>query len=331
MKIKEVIGIDLSKLTLDCHGYHSKCSSTFDNTVEGIAAMVAWALKTSEVKKQEVLFVLEHTGLYTHTLMGYLSSEGYAFHVASGLSVKRSLGLTRGKSDKADAKAIALYGYRLREELEPYQMPTEALASLKRLMSMRRKLVAQRAGHITTLSEHKRVLDKDSNELLFSAQEQIIATLDQQIARIEQELQELIDQDPELKNLYRLITSVKGVGGVTARFLLVYSNGFKNFDSWRKFACYCGIAPFPNQSGTSIRGRTKVSHLANKQGKVLLSMCASSAIQHNAEMKAYYQRRIAEGKNKKSTLNIIRNKLLARAFAAVKRGTPYVDTMKFAA
>lgn len=112
---------------------------------------------------------------------------------------------------------------------------------------------------------------------------------------------------------------------------MVYSNGFKGFEPWRKFTCYCGIAPFPNQSGTSIRGRTKVSHLANKQGKAVLSMCASSAIQHNAEMKAYCQRRVAEGKNKKSTLNIIRNKLLARAFAAVKRGTLYVDTMKFAA
>ncbi len=331
MKTKEVIGIDLSKLTLDCHGYHSKCSSTFDNTVEGIAAMAAWALEKSQVAKQKVLFVLEHTGLYTHKLITYLSSEGYRFHVANGLAVKRYLGLTRGKSDKADAKAIALYGYRLREELEPYQMPVETLACLKHLMSLRRKLVTQRAGHITTLSEQKRVLDTKNNTLLFEPQQQIIAALDQQIDRIERELQELIEQDPDLQNLYRLITSVKGVGAVTARFLIVYTAGFTRFATWRKFACYCGIAPFPYQSGTSIRGRNKVSHLANKQGKALLSMCASSAIQYNAEMKAYYQRRIQEGKNKKSTLNIVRNKLLARVFAAVKRGTPYVDTMKFAA
>ena len=331
MKTKEVIGIDLSKDTLDCHGYHSKHSCVFDNTVEGIAAMVAWATETSQVKKQEVLFVLEHTGLYTHALMGYLSSEGYVFHVASGLAVKRSLGLTRGKSDKADAKAIALYGYRLREELEAYQMPTQTLASLKRLMSLRRKLVTQRAGHITTLSEQQRVLEAKNNALLFEAQQQIIAVLNQQIDRIEQELQELIDQDANLQNLYRLITSVKGIGAVTARFLIVYTAGFTGFETWRKFGCYCGIAPFPYQSGTSIRGRTKVSHLANKQGKALLSMCATSAIQHNAEMKAYYQRRVAEGKNKRSTLNIVRNKLMARAFAAVKRGTPYVDTMRFAA
>ena len=331
MKTKEVIGIDLSKLTLDCYGHVSQSCCVFDNTVEGIAAMVSWALKSSKVKKQEVLFVLEHTGLYTHALMGYLSSEGYVFHVASGLAVKRSLGLTRGKSDKADAKAIALYGYRLREELEPYQMPTQTLEALKRLMSMRRKLVVQRAGHITTLCEQQRVLDQQSNALLFEVQRQIIASLDTQITALEDEIEYLIDQDPHLQNLYRLITSVKGIGAVTARFLLVYTAGFTRFATWRKFACYCGIAPFPYQSGTSIRGRTKVSHLANKQAKALLSMCASSAIQHNPELKAYYQRRVEEGKNKRSALNIVRNKLLARVFAAVQRGTPYVNTMGFAA
>jgi transposase len=112
--------------------------------------------------------------------------------------------------------------------------------------------------------------------------------------------------------------------------LIVCTNGFTTFKTWRKFASYCGIAPFPNNSGTSVRGRTKVSHLANKEGKALLNLCASSAIQYNPEMKAYYRRRVEKGKNKMSTLNIIRNKLLARAFAVAQRGTPYVDTMRYA-
>lgn len=113
-------------------------------------------------------------------------------------------------------------------------------------------------------------------------------------------------------------------------FLILYTIGFTAFETWRKFASYCGIAPFPNRSGTSIRGRTKVSSLANKEGKTLLSMCASSAIQCSPEMKAYYEKRIAGGKIKMSTLNIIRNKLLARAFAVANRVTPYVNTMKYA-
>ncbi|MCK5705403.1 MAG: IS110 family transposase, partial [Cyclobacteriaceae bacterium] len=88
---------------------------------------------------------------------------------------------------------------------------------------------------------------------------------------------------------------------------------------------YCGIAPFPNTSGTSIRGKTKVSNLANKKIKSLFDLCAKSAIQHNPEMKAYYNRRLEEGKNKMSTINIVRNKLLSRIFAVVNRQTPYVD------
>lgn len=330
MEIKEVIGIDASKLILECCLHKHGEQGVFDNSFEAIAAMVDWSLETSGMAKEDLLFVFEHTGLYTHQLIKYLSAHDYLFHVVPGLEIKRSLGIARGKDDKADAKRIALYGYRVRDEVELYQVPGEALASLKRLMSMRRKMVAQRAGHMATLGEQKRVLVKEGEPLLFRVQQAIIDTLDAQISILEKELDKIIGQDPELQDMYRLLTSVKGIGPVTARFLIAYTVGFTNFKTWRKFASYCGIAPFPNRSGTSIRGKTKVSHLANKEGKTLLNLCASSAIQSNPEMKAYYQKRVEQGKNKMSTLNIIRNKLLARAFAVVHRGTPYVDTMRYA-
>jgi len=330
MEIKEVIGIDASKLTLDCC-VHTMCDQVvFDNTPEGISMMVDWSMETSGMAKANLLFIFEHTGLYTHQLIQYLGSKGCVFDVVPGLEIKRSLGIARGKDDRADAKRIALYGYRMREEVKPYQLREESLESLKRLMSMRRELVSQRAGHKSTLGEQQRVLDKESGKVLFEVQVKLIEALDDQVSHIEKELERIIGEDPKLQDLYRLLTSVRGVGGVTARFLIVYTVGFTAFSTWRKFASYCGIAPFPHRSGTSIRGKTKVSHLANKQGKALLNMCAVSAIQFNPEMKAYYQRRTAEGKNKMSTLNIIRNKLLARAFAVVGRGTPYVNTMKYA-
>ena len=330
MKIKEVIGIDVSKLTMDCCVHNSKLQKTFDNNLEAISTMVGWSLENSKTAKESLLFVFEHTGLYTHQLIQYLGNNGYLFCVVPGLEIKRSLGITRGKNDKADAKRIALYGYRMREEIKPYQMPDKLLGTLKRLMSMRRKLVAQRAGYIATLGEQQRVLDSKDDKILFEVQKAIIAALNAQVQKIEKELSRLIDQDPKLQNLYKLLISVKGIGAVTARFLIVYTVGFTTFENWRKFASYCGTAPFSNSSGTSIKGRTKVSHLANKNGKTLLNLCATSAIQSSPEMKAYYERRIAQGKNKMSTLNIIRNKILARAFAVVNRGTPYVDTMRYA-
>ena len=134
-----------------------------------------------------------------------------------------------------------------------------------------------------------------------------------------------------LKETYKLVTSVKGIGMQTAIMIIVFTDNFSKFENWRKFASYCGVAPFPYQSGTSIKGRTKVSHLANKKLKAIINMCAISAIQHNPEMKLYYHKRIEQGKSKMSTVNIIRNKLIARVFAVVKRQTPYVDTFKFAA
>lgn len=126
------------------------------------------------------------------------------------------------------------------------------------------------------------------------------------------------------------MVSIKGIGKVTARFLIVYTMGFTAFESWRKFASYCGIAPFPHRSGTSIVGRTKVSRLANLEGKALLHQCALSAVISSPEMKAFYERRLAMGKSKMSTINIIRNKLVARAFTVVALGTPYINMMRYA-
>lgn len=330
MKINEVIGIDVSKLTLDCCDHNSGKQDIFDNSLEAIASMTDWSLKQTGTCKEHLLFVFEHTGLYTYKLIQYLSDNGYNYCVVPGLEIRRSLGISRGKDDKSDAKKIALYGYRLREEIKPGQVNSETLEVLKRLMSIRHKLVVQRAGHMTTLKEQQRILDEKRESLLFEVQRKVIQTLDVQIKMIEQELDRIIEQDPKLQKLYQLLTSIKGIGAVTARFLIVSTAGFTRFETWRKFASYCGTAPFPNRSGTSIRGKTKVSHLANKEGKTLLNMCAVSAIQFNPEMKIYYKRRTKEGKNKMSTLNIIRNKLLARAFAVVGRGTPYVNIIKYA-
>jgi len=166
---------------------------------------------------------------------------------------------------------------------------------------------------------------------LFDVQEKMINTLNKQINKIEKEMKDIIKTDSKLKEMFDLVISVKGIGPQTTLFLIAYTAGFTKFKDSRKFASYCGIAPFSNSSGTSIRGRTKVSNLANKKIKSLLDLCAKTAIQHSPEMKNFYEKRINNGKNKMSTINIIRNKLLARAFAVVKRGVPYVDTLRFAA
>ena len=285
MEINEVIGIDVSKLTLECCIHKSGLQKEFANDRKGISKMLDWSFKKSGTEKENLLFVLEHTGLYSDMLVAQLDERGCTINVVSGLEIKRSLGIVREKEDRAEAKRIALYGYRTREEMKPTKLPGSVLTRLKRLMSMRRKLVGQRAGHMATLKEQKRVLEEDA--LLFWVQEDIINLMNWRINDLEREMDKLIKGDDELREILGLLVGIKGIGTVTARFLIVNTVGFTSFDCWRKFASYCGIAPFPHSSGTSIKGRTKVSRLANREGKSLLHQCALSAVKSSPEMKAY--------------------------------------------
>jgi len=331
MKIKDIVGIDISKLTFDAAIHSNQMESQFENGKKGFGELVDWAFENSGSPRGSVLFVLEHTGLYSYGLSVYLSSNDIPFLLVPGLEIKKSMGMVRGKSDKADAKMIAKYGYRLRDEIKPSVLSREQEQSIKRLLSLRERLVKQRAGFKASLKEQKRVLDKKENATLFSTQQKMIGYLSKQIREVERQIDLVIRNNESMSQNYKLLTSIKGIGPQTALFMIAYTANFTRFDNHRKFASYCGIAPFQNQSGTSIRGRTKVSHLANKKLKSLLDLCAKTSIQHNTEMRIYYEKRIAEGKNKMSTINIIRNKLVARMFAVVKRGENYVDTMKYAA
>jgi len=331
MKILDTIGIDMSKLTFDVRIHSSQAYVQFKNSKTDFKELLKWSFKNSAFSKENILFIFEHTGLYSHQLAVYLTEQKVPFALVPGLEIKRSLGIARGKDDKVDATKIALYGYRLRDELNPYKLPTTQVLSIKRLLSLRERLVKQRAGFKASFKEQKRVLILNKNKTLFDVQEKMIAYLTKQINDVEKQMITLIKCDDKLKKQYELITSIKGLGMQSTLFIIAYTSGFTKFKNARKFASYIGIAPFPNTSGTSLIGRTKVSHLANKKIKSLLDMCSKSAIQHNPEMKKYYEKRVAEGKNKMSTLNIIRNKLVARIFAVVERGSIYVDIMKYAA
>lgn len=331
MKINETIGIDVSKLTIDAHIFKAQKHKCFKNNNSGFTELLEWVKGNSIVPLSEQLFAFEHTGLYSFPLSIYLTDKDIAYLLIPGLELKKSLGIARGKDDKIDAKAIALYAYRRREEITPYQLPSRHLLELRRLLSLRDKLVKQRAGFKATNKEIKDHLSKTDNVTYFTVHENMIIHLSKEIVTVEKQLRLIINNDVKLNELFKLITSIKGVGEQTALFMIAYTNGFTLFDNARKFASYAGVAPFPHKSGTSVHGRNKVNQFANKKFKSLLSNCATTALNHNTEMRMYYERRLKEGKNKMSTINILRNKILGRIFAVVQRGTPYVDTFAYAA
>ena len=127
-----------------------------------------------------------------------------------------------------------------------------------------------------------------------------------------------------MENFY-LLQSIKGVGKVVTLAVIIKTHNFTRFDNARKFACFCGTAPFEHSSGTSIKKKSRVSHLADKQMKSLLDLSAKSAIQYDKELREYYLKRTEAGKSKMSTINVVRNKILYRMFAVIKRQTPFLE------
>jgi len=331
MKISNTIGIDVSKLTLDVVINGNEIHFKEFNDPKTFKAMIKRILKASEAKLEQLLFCFEHTGVYSLALASFLNEQGIKFVMVPGLEVKRSLGIQRGKSDKVDARSLAKYAYRLREELEPTQLPSETLLALKNYLTLRRNLVKHRATYLKLSGEFKQFTTISKQDIFFKSQERIIRSLTKEIDAIEQTIKELIDNDPSMRELYLLVTSVKGVGLILGVNLIVTTHCFQRFKKWRQYACYCGTAPFPYQSGTSIQGRDRVHPFANKAMKSLLNQAAMTARQHDPELKIFYEKQVKRGKNKMSAMNALRNKIIARVFAVVARKTPYVTLKKYAA
>jgi transposase len=163
----------------------------------------------------------------------------------------------------------------------------------------------------------------DVKELIKEEKRQIKA-ISGSIKKVEKQILELINATEDLRKSYQKITKVIGVGPITAVKCFTETNNFLNFKDARKFSCYCGLAPFPYQSGSSVKGKTKTHHLRNKPLKSTLFKAVGSAIQHDLQLKAYYQRKTKEGKHKLTALNAVANKIVLRIFAVVKRDEPFV-------
>jgi len=331
MKNKEIVGIDVSKNTLDVYILSSNYHFTVKNAPEGFALLLETTSEHVRNKAHQPFFCFENTGRYSRLLSVFLEDEGIPFVLLDALDLKRSLGLTRGKSDKKDARMIAIYGWRRRDELTSSQLPGPVIDQLRQLLTLREKLIKHRTTFKNTTQDLHDGYSEGEFDFIKERHQSMLNHLQQEISLVENEISRIIDLQQELSSNYILLRSVPGIGNVLAIYLIVLTQNFTRFNDPRKFACYAGIAPFAYSSGTSVKGKTKVHPCANRQIKSLLNMAAMASIQLTGEYKTYYQRRLYEGKNKMSTLNIIRNKLVSRAFAVVKRGTPYVNLHKFAA
>lgn len=328
--IKESVGIDVSKLTLDVFIYTKQVHKQFLNTKKGFESLFNW-VKQETKNTEELIWCFEHTGWYCVLLSHFMYENKLHYCCVNPLEIKRSMGLKRGKTDKQDSEEIARFAWLRKQELESSVPMPVKLIELQRLMSLREQFVKQSTA-LKSLSKGMQVtLEKKTGDFSISMIKQTVKQLEAQIKKVEKAMEALIKTEDDMQKNYKMSKSVKGVGSVLATQMLLHTHNYSRFKTWREFSSYCGLVPFPYQSGTSINRKPRNHSISDKKMKSLLSMSAISAIQADKELKTYFKKRVEEGKPKMLVLNIIRNKIVSRIFATVKRGTPFVEMNKFAA
>lgn len=326
MALHYFVGIDVSKETLDftlLKGAERLFHMQVSNSAAGIKSFMQQLKSLYKVSLQECLFCLEHTGIYNTPLLDYFEKKQCNVWLESAIHIKQSSGLMRGKNDKIDSYRIALFAYRNRESAKLWQPKREVIKRLKSLSSIRSRLLDAKVQLEAALKEGKNYTDKADQKLYERCCKYSLAGLKKDIAATEEQIANVIAEDERLKELFTLITSVPGIGLITATEVLVSTNEFKDIQEAKKYACYSGIAPFGYSSGSSIRGKAKVSKMANKRVKKLLHLAAMAAAKFDQELKAYFERKVAEGKNKMAVLNAVRNKLIHRIFACIRNNRKY--------
>ena len=326
MEFTYFIGTDVSKNELDfavMKGKDLLFHREITNTPASIKAFVKELTKLPGFTLQATVFCMEHTGIYNNYILESLHKSKANICMEAASQIKSSLGNIRGKNGKVDSIRIAEYAYKCREELRLWQPKREVVQRLAHLASTRSRMLEAQKALGTTLREKEGFVQKTIIKENLKMCQMTLKAIREDLERIENAIQNIVESDPELKHLFSLVTSVTGIGMVSATQIIITTNEFKDINDPKKFACYCGVAPFMRESG-QFKGKAKISRMANKKVKTLLHMSAITAIQHNNDLKKFYERKVKEEKkNKMSVINAVRNKLILRIFACVNQNRKY--------
>lgn len=332
------IGIDVSKPFFDAslmavvdHVKQTVETSKFDNSIAGMKLFEKW-LKLHKVTMNEYsMVVIENTGIYHRLLWAFCSKKHLPIHIGNAAHIKWSFGIARGKNDKVDSIRLCNYAYKESDTLKAAGALDPHLLQLKDFISARTKLLKQICNIKVSVNELEGINDKSHQKLIVKSLKSAIDGIAKSISNIEEQIKKIIAANQGFKRSYDLLISIPGIGHVTAVYLIGCTANFAGNPSGKQLACYAGVAPFEHSSGISIKGKTRVHRMANKDLKKLLHLCALSVIQYNEEFKVYYRRKKDEGKHSMSILNAVRNKIALRVAAVIKNQTPYKNNYKLVA
>lgn len=329
------IGIDVSKHWFDVSMIcvqdaqrQPMLSTQFNNTSEGMEEFSKW-LKSNRVSFDEhTLIVIENTGVYHRLLWDYCSKNNLPLHIGNAAGIKWSMGITRGKDDKTDSQRLCVYCLRHCEDLKASPVLDPVILQIKDLMSARTRLLEQISSIKVYLTELKDSNSKEVQKLMEQVHKAAIEGLKKSLKQIEEQIKKQVKENKSIKNNYDLLLSVPGIGHITAVYLICCTSNFNGKKNGKQLASYAGVVPFQLRSGTSIHGKNKVHKMANKELKKLLHLCAMSAVKNYPEFRNYYDRKKLEGKHTMSILNSVRNKIVLRAVAVIKKQQKYVDNLQ---
>lgn len=334
------MGIDFSKETFDAAILKVSDGSSFDlkiigneqfkNDVPGCKRFVKWLNKTCALSGDysSVLVGGEDTGNYSTTLPKQLYVLGIDCSLQNAYSIKCGSGkIVRDKTDKMDAEKIAYYFYRFRDQIRLYKPLSKDMESLERLYSYRYGQVRERARLKCQIKEYRHLLKSEPNDetLKFMIQrlEKQERFLKKEIKAIEAKMIEIIKANEELNEIHECLVSIPGIGKITSLLLIVVTRGFTRFDNPKQLACFLGVSPHPNQSGTSVQNGNHRSWFADPYFASLLHMTALSASRFNPKFEAYKKRLKSKGKPHLLIMNNIKNKLVTVAFTIATRRTKF--------
>jgi transposase len=312
-----IVGIDVSKATLAiCYQVNDQVKHLeVSNSKAGFQQLVRTC-------GAHCRFVLEATGTYNLALAYYLHEQGGQVAVLNPLVIKRfiQMHLSKGKSDRKDAQWLLRYGQQ--QPLKVWQPDETVLVECRQLEQVNEQLFKQK----TMVSNALEALERQPiiSKLALKHLQQMLKTLTQQVAAVEAELLALLEQ--RFAAQMTLLCSIPGIGRKTAGMLLLFAGDFTHLDNYRQLIAMAGLSPREHTSGTSIRGKVRITKMGGGLIRGKLFMCSFSAKKTNAACAALFDRLVAKGKNKKLALIAVCNKLLKQAFAIVKSGVPYQAT-----
>jgi len=323
--LKQVTGIDVAQHELVvCLGRLNEDLSTqlyghkvFPNTSKGFVSLVQWVEKSGMVGR----FVMEATGVYHESLAYFLAEKGYPVSIVLPNKISNYFRTLAVKTitDKTAAEAITQFG--LERNLDNWEPPKGIYKKLRQLTRERDQVVETRTVAKNQL--HAEISEAYPNKTSLERTKKLIAFLDKQEKEITQELQQLLRDDPEMKKLLVILCSLPGIGLLTAVTVLAETNGFDLIRNKRQLTSYAGLDVREKQSGTSVKGKPKISKKGNRHLRKAMHMPALAAIRHDERFKAVFARLVSKHGIKMKAAVAVQRKLLELMFTLYKNKTMY--------